>query len=284
MKLGDINLRLVDDGIFRLDGGAMFGIVPKPVWERTNPGDEANRIRLRACGLLIESEAGNILVDAGLGTKLNGNLNKIYAFEGSMLLRSLADAKLGPEDIRTVVFTHLHLDHCGGATHFDEAGRAVPTFPRAEHIVQRKEWEAANNPNERTAGSYRKDDFVPLEEAGLLRLVDGTEEIAPGVTVELTGGHTPGHQIVRIESGGKTAVFLGDLIATTGHVRLPYVMGYDLFPLEVMEKKRRLLDVALRENWLLVWEHDPEIEMGYLVKDGEKVRVRRLDHMSAGSR
>ena len=274
MRLGKMGIRLLDDGLFRLDGGAMFGIVPRALWERTNPSDESNRIDLRAGALLIQSGGKNILVDAGLGTKLNTRLLSIYDFKGSRLLQALADLGLTPDDIHEVVFTHLHLDHAGGATYLNESNRAVARFPEAEYVVQEREWEAATAPNELTKGSYVTDDFFPLEERGALRLVDGDCQLADGIELKLTGGHTEGHQIVLLESNGEKAVFLGDLIPTTSHLKLPYVMSYDLFPLKVLEEKRALIERALQENWLLIWGHDPKVKMGYLYREKGRILVR----------
>ena len=273
MTFGDMDIRLLDDGTFKLDGGAMFGIVPKPLWEKITPPDEANRIPLRTGVLLVRHQGRNILVDTGMGTKLSPKLRSIYGLGPSLLLGALAEAGLTPDDIDIVVFTHLHIDHAGGATRLDECGQATPAFPRAEHVIQTAEWQAAVNPNERTRGSYVPDDFVPLQDNGLVRLVDGDCDLTDGVKLVQTGGHTDGHQIVVLDSGGRKAAFLGDLIPTVSHLKLPYMMAYDLYPMDLVARKKALIETALAENWLLIWQHDPNIEMGYLRRQGDDVLV-----------
>lgn len=276
MRLGKMEIHLLDDGFFKLDGGAMFGVVPKALWRKTNPSDEENRIELRAGVLLIRTGEKNILVDVGFGTKLSPKLLRIYEFKESMLLPALANVELSPDDIHLVVFTHLHLDHAGGATYFNETGQAIPRFPKAEYIVQVKEWEAAMAPNELTKVSYVKENFFPLKEKGLLKLIDGDCQLTAGVKLKLTGGHTAGHQIVLLDSDGEKAVFPGDLIPTISHLKLPYIASYDLFPLEVLVEKRILIEKALQENWLLIWGHDPRVKMGYLYQQENKILVKEL--------
>lgn len=270
MKFGDYELIPLSDGIMRLDGGAMFGVVPKVFWEKANIPDEKNRIAIGVYPLLIKAKGCNILVDTGNGDKFSEKLLKIYGIEREpTLLKSLSDAGLKPEDIDIVINTHLHFDHCGGNTFLDKNGILRPTFPNARYVVQKVEWEEATNTNELTKASYLTENFTPVMEAGLVDLVDGDTEVVPGVKVARTQGHNKGHQSVMIESEGKTAFFLGDLIPTAGHIPLPYIMGYDLYPVELLEVKRRILREAFENHWLLIFEHDPEIRMGYLkeVKD-----------------
>ncbi len=293
MKLGDFELTIVSDGTFSLDGGGMFGVVPKVLWNKLTPADEANRIKLGLNCLLIQTKDKNILVDTGMGNKFDEKFKKMFNVNKTNdLISSLKDKGLNPEDIDIVINTHLHFDHCAGNTRFAEtrnlphqnefgAGQApseireiVPSFPNAQYIVQKREWEDAINPNERTRVSYLKENLIPIQEAGLLKLIDGNTEILPGIKTMVTGGHTAGHQSVLIESNNKRAFYLGDLIPTTAHIKVPYVMGYDLYPLDTIDKKREILEKALKEHWLLIFEHDPEIGMGYLEEDGKIKEIK----------
>ena len=277
MRFGNLELFSLSDGIMRLDGGAMFGVVPRVFWEKTNPADELNRIVIGVYPLLIKAEGCNILVDTGNGDKFSEKLLKIYGIEREpTLLKSLSDADLRPEDIEIVINTHLHFDHCGGNTLVDASGKLMPTFPNARYIVQKMEWEDATRLNELTKGSYLPENFIPLMQAGRIELVDGDMEVYPGVTVVHTPGHNRGHQSVKIESDGKTAFYLGDMIPTAAHVPLPYIMGYDLYPLELLEVKRRILREALEGRWLMIFEHDPKVRMGYLREGNGKLTVEEV--------
>ncbi len=265
IRLGDVRLHPLLDGSFRLDGGAMFGIIPRPLWEKLAPPDERNRIRLALRPLLVEAGGRRILVDTGAGDRWGEKERTLYAIDRRpTLLESLAAAGSGPDDIDTVVLTHLHWDHAGGAVTRDASGALVPTFPRAEHVVQKGEWEAATRPNERTRGSYRADDFLPLERAGRVRFVEGDVEIVPGVEMIRTGGHIRDHCVVRVRGGGRTAVYFADLVPTTAHLRPSFSMGYDLFPLDVLAWRKRLVGEALREGWICCFEHDPDVAAGTL--------------------
>lgn len=276
MRFGNLELLSLSDGIMRLDGGAMFGVVPRAFWEKTNPADELNRIVIGVNPLLIKAEGCNILVDTGNGDKFSEKLLKIYGIEREpTLLKSLSDAGFRPEDIDIVINTHLHFDHCGGNTSLMD-GKLSPTFPYARYIVQRAEWEDATKPNELTKASYLPENFIPLMESGRVELVDGDLEVYPGVTVVQTPGHNRGHQSVKIGSDGKTAFYLGDMIPTAAHIPLPYVMGYDLYPLELLELKRRILREALEWHWLMIFEHDPNVRMGYLREDNGKLTVEEV--------
>jgi len=277
MRFGDIELFSLSDGIMRLDGGAMFGVVPRVFWEKTNPADELNRIAIGVNPLLLKADGVNILVDTGNGDKFSEKLLKIYGIEREpTLLKSLSDADLRPEDIEIVINTHLHFDHCGGNTLVDASGKLMPTFPNARYIVQKMEWEDATRLNELTKASYLPENFIPLMQAGRIELVDGDMEVYPGVTVVHTPGHNRGHQSVKIESDGKTAFYLGDMIPTAAHVPLPYIMGYDLYPLELLEVKRRILREALEGRWLMIFEHDPKVRMGYLREGNGKLTVEEV--------
>jgi glyoxylase-like metal-dependent hydrolase (beta-lactamase superfamily II) len=249
----------------------MFGVVPRVLWEKRNPPDDKNRILMALRSLLIQTGRSNILVDAGIGSKGDKKFHEIYAVDRNPPLEAaLASCGLGPQDIHVVINTHLHMDHAGGNTH-REAGRAVPSFPRARYIVQEGEWRDATCPNERTRASYIAENFLPLEDSRQIEFVGEEEvEIEKGVFLWRTGGHTPFHQCVRVESDGLVALFLADLIPLTSHMSYPYIQSYDLFPLETLAKKKDLLPKALEEKWLLIFQHDPVVEAGYLKKEDGK--------------
>jgi len=269
VKFGAFDIQPVTDGRFRLDGGAMFGVVPKVLWEKCCQPDEQNRISLGLNCLLIRTGRKNILVDTGLGDKEDAEFQEMFAVERIPTLRdSLKMQGLQPEDIHMVVNTHLHFDHAGGNT-VRENGAIVPTFPRAKYFVQRGEYEDAARANERTRASYRRENFTPVAHVDQWEFMDGETELVPGVSVVVTEGHTRHHQSIKIESEGQIAFYLGDLIPTVSHLPLPYIMGYDLYPLQTLETKRWVLDRALSENWLLVFEHDPQVLMGRVRKDIE---------------
>jgi glyoxylase-like metal-dependent hydrolase (beta-lactamase superfamily II) len=270
VKLGQFNIFPVADGRFRLDGGAMFGVVPRVLWEKCCPADDLNRIPLSLTCLLIQAHRKNILVDTGLGSKHDEKFHRMFAVEQPPSLHdSLGNFDLSPNDIHMVINTHLHFDHAGGNTLRGEGGQTIPTFRKAQYLVQRGEYEDAIQANERTKASYRQENFTPIRESHQWEFLDGDTEWFPGVSVVVTPGHTEHHQSVKIESEGHTAFFLGDCIPTVSHLPLPYIMGYDLFPLQTLETKRWILDRAYEEGWLLIFEHDPRIEMGYVHKDLE---------------
>jgi glyoxylase-like metal-dependent hydrolase (beta-lactamase superfamily II) len=268
--LGAFELTSLSDGFFGLDGGAMFGVVPKPLWERVAPPDGRNRIRLGLRPLLVRGDR-ILLIDAGIGDKMDAKASDIYALDReSSLSHSLAAAGLSSEDVDLVLATHLHFDHAGGFTYRDAQSRVRSRFPRAQYLVRRGEWDDALSPNERNRASYMAENYVPLQEEGRLLLIDDDEEVMPGVKVRRTGGHTRAHQVVMIESGDRTAVFTADLIPTTAHVPLPWIMGYDLYPMETLEFKRRFLREAASREYLVLFEHDPATAAGYLrERDGK---------------
>ena len=269
MRLGAFDIFPVTDGRFRLDGGAMFGVVPKVLWERCCPADEKNRVQLALTCLLIRAHGKNILVDTGLGNKVDAKFTDMFAVDRtSPLTDSLTTLGLSADDIDLVINTHLHFDHCGGNT-VSAAGRLAPAFKKARYVVQRGEHADAVDANERTRASYRGENLLPLDERGHWELVEGDAELVPGVSVLVTGGHTTNHQVVKVESDGKVALFLGDLIPTVSHLPLPWIMGYDLHPMQTLQSKRWLLEQAFGEHWLLVFEHDPKVQMGYVKKDAE---------------
>jgi len=258
IRVGDFDVFGLREGFFLLDGGAMFGVVPKTLWEKLCPADGQNRIRLGLNSLVIRTPESVVLVETGIGTKTDKKLMGITCVQTEPgLLASLAAAGFKPEDVGFVVNTHLHFDHCGGNTVRDASGRLRPTFPSARYVIQKGEWDEARNPNEREKSSYLPEDFLPLEEAGVLELVDGDREIAPGVEVIVSPGHTRRHQSVKVTSRGETLFFLGDLVPTAAHIRAAYIMSYDLYPLETLETRKKLYEQAIAEDWLLAFVHDP---------------------------
>ena len=244
----------------------MFGVVPKPLWERRIPSDARNRIPLALRCLLIEAPNALVLVDTGVGNKYNEKFAEIYgvvnAGDPTQLEDGIRHAGFDPEAIDIVLNTHLHFDHAGGNTVLDELGQIRPSFPNARHVVQKGELEFAHSQNERIRASYLLENFEPITKAGLWEVVEGVTEVTKGVEVLPTPGHTPHHQSVLIKSDGDTACFLADVCPTSAHLPLPWIMGYDLEPLVTLESKRRLWMKAREENWLLIFEHDPRVPWG----------------------
>jgi glyoxylase-like metal-dependent hydrolase (beta-lactamase superfamily II) len=271
LTLGGWTLTPVETGYLWLDGGSMFGSVPKPLWSRTNPADERNRIRLAMRCLLAEGHGRRVLVDDGIGTKFPPKLVDIYRVEQDEqnLERSLAALGLTPADISDVVLTHLHFDHAGGSTRRDDGGRLVPRLPNARYYVQRRNWENALHPNPRERASYLPENFAPLEQSGVLDRWDGPQSPWPGFELVLADGHTRGQQLPRFSGTEGAAYFVADLIPTAAHVRIPYVMGYDVAAIETMEEKRALLARAVAEHAWILLEHDPATAWARPVADGD---------------
>jgi methylmalonyl-CoA epimerase len=276
IRLGDIDIVTVSDGFFYLDGGAMFGVIPKTFWEKKAPPDERNRIRMAMRCVLLHGPR-TMLIDAGSGDKMTPRQAEIYRFERDFNLQhSLPAAGVSPDAIDIVLATHLHFDHAGGFTERAADGSLRPRFPRAQYVVRRGEFEDAMSPNERTKGSYFLENYKPLADHNVLQLVDDDVSIMPGVRVRRTGGHTMHHQMVVIESAGKTAVFAADLLPTVAHLPEVWVMGYDLFPLDTLNFKRTFLREAIEREYLILFEHDPDIAAGYIREQGGKRYIERV--------
>ncbi|HEV8129412.1 MAG TPA: MBL fold metallo-hydrolase [Candidatus Eisenbacteria bacterium] len=259
VTIGPYTVRFISGGRFRLDGGAMFGVVPKTLWNRVAPADERNRIQMGMNCLLIEGNGKRVLVDAGSGTKIDAKFRDIYAIEKPEgLIYELAAAGAEPDQIDTVALTHLHFDHCGGGTTRGEDGVVRPTFPKAHYLIRRQEWDDAHHANERNRASYLSENYDPLAESGQLILHKDDMEILPGVWMKVLPGHTLGHQGVFFDVPGQRALYTVDLVPTVAHLPLPFIMGYDLYPMMTLETKRAILRDATREKWLLLLEHDPE--------------------------
>jgi glyoxylase-like metal-dependent hydrolase (beta-lactamase superfamily II) len=272
--LGRFRLHALDAGLQRLDGGAMFGVVPKPLWEKKIAPDERNRIPLAMRPLLVETGDELVLIDTGSGNKDDAKFKDIYGLENdgepTALEDSIRAAGFQPSDVTLVINTHLHFDHAGGDTVRQPDGSVVPAFPGARHVVQRYEWEFAHLQNERIRASYLLPNFEPVNEAGLFDFAEGVQEVVPGIQTWPTPGHTPGHSSVFIESEGESALYVADLVPTAAHLPLPWIMGYDVDPLITLETKRTVLHRVERERTLLVFEHDPTTPWGYLAPEEKR--------------
>jgi glyoxylase-like metal-dependent hydrolase (beta-lactamase superfamily II) len=276
VQFGQFEITPLLDARFRLDGGAMFGVVPKPLWERRAPADDRNRIAMSVRPLLIRTGGANVLVDAGIGDKMSEKETEIYGIDRTEHLDlSLAAAGLTARDIDVVIASHLHFDHAGGFTTLVD-GALLPRFPRARYVIRRGEWEDAMHPHERNRASYFAENYAPLERAGVVDFMDDDGEVVPGVSVWRTGGHTRHHQAIRIESGRRTAVFVADLMPTTAHVDPAWIMGYDLYPMDTLAAKKTLIAEALAGEYVIFFEHDPVIAAGVLRQDGKRLEVEAV--------
>lgn len=269
MRFGDLEFAIVNDGTFWLDGGTMFGVVPKPLWERRMRPDDRNRIRMGMNSLVIRAGGKNILVETGAGEKWDAKQRFIYGFEEkNRLPEQLRACGIPPEKIDLVINTHLHFDHCGWNTRM-VSGKAVPTFSTARYVVQRGQFEHAKQPNERDRASYFPDNFAPMEQSGQWWLLDSDAEIAPGVSVVRVQGHTRDMQCVKLSGGGKTALFLADLVPTRAHLPPAWIMAYDLEPMATLEAKKKWIPEIVRNGWLALFGHDADVPAAYLrEKDG----------------
>ncbi len=274
MKFGDYECFSVDMGRFVLDGGAMFGIVPRVLWERKIPADEKNLIPMNARSLLIQGREKNILVDTGLGSKLSEKMIKIYKIDedSTNIDKSLSKHGLTRQDITDVIITHLHFDHAGGSTCIKN-NKVVPTFQNATYYIQRKQWETANNPSVRDRASYMKENFMPLEEAGVLKLIDGPTEIFKGIDLIVTKGHTLGQQHPLIKGETSCLFYCADLMPTSAHLPAAWNTAYDNYPMVLIEEKKKLLSRALKENWILFFEHDPNIAAATIMQGEKSIEI-----------
>jgi glyoxylase-like metal-dependent hydrolase (beta-lactamase superfamily II) len=260
--LGDFELTIVSDGAYFLDAGSMFGVVPKSLWGKKVQANERNLMVMGENSVLIRTGKKNVLVETGIGNKLGEKLKAIYE-PGEKLLENLSAVGLAPEDIHVVINSHLHFDHCGWNTVYRD-GKAVATFPNAKYYAQRGEWEHGRRQLERDRVSYISDNYDPLVDSGQMQLLNGDAEILPGISVRLYPGHTKYMQAIMIESGGKTACYISDLIPTTAHLDLTWVMSYDVYPLETIESRKRFYARAVPEKWLTIFTHDHYTPWGYL--------------------
>ncbi len=277
MPLGDLELVSLCDGFFALDGGAMFGTVPRTLWEQRLPPDDRHRVPLSMRPLVVRHDGVTLLIDAGCGDKMDAKAAGIYGLDRTYhLAHSLAEAGLAVDDIDIVVASHLHFDHVGGFTERRADGRVVPRFPNARYIAHRDEWHDATHPHERSRASYVAENFLPLLEAGVLTLVDDNFEFAPGVRYRRSGGHTAHHQVVTITSGGRTAVFAADMYPTATHVPDPWVMGYDLYPVDTLSFKRAFAREAVEHEYVVFFEHDATMAAGVFREAEGKRRVDRV--------
>jgi glyoxylase-like metal-dependent hydrolase (beta-lactamase superfamily II) len=262
LKLGDLEFHVLVDGYVALDGGAMFGVVPKAMWEKKIPSDSRNRIRLAMNCLLVHAGGKRILVETGMGAKMSPKLRDIYGVEGPFLNDRLADHGLDPSEIDIVINTHLHFDHCGGNTRV-EKDKVVAAYPNAKYVVQRGEFEHAKHPNERDRVSYMHENYEPLASAKLA-LLEADRAIAPGVELIRIPGHTANMQCVKLTGGGKTAFFLADLVPTTAHLPLPWIMGFDLYPMTTLENKKKWIPELIHEGWIALFCHDSKTQAAYI--------------------
>jgi glyoxylase-like metal-dependent hydrolase (beta-lactamase superfamily II) len=284
MQLGDYRVEIVPDTIFRLDGGAMFGVVPRILWSRVCPPDEHNRVRLNMNCLFVETATERVLIETGIGEKWTPKQASLYGIERE---RSFTESLrritgVGPEEMSIVVNTHLHFDHAGGNTKTDDEGRAVPAFPNARYFVSRGEYQHAETPHERDRASYLPENWRPLKESGQLELKDADYEVVPGLRMETITGHSQTMQCVRLTRGGQTLFGFADLVPTRAHVALAWIMGYDLYPVETLEAKKRLLPQAARESWLCLFYHDAEAPLCRVVEEDGKLRAEGYEEKQEG--
>jgi len=265
LTLGDFELTAVSDGIYHLDGGAFFGVVPKVMWERKVKADEKNRVPTGLNSVVVRTGHHTVLIETGIGNKLSERMKKIYG-QPAKLLENLGAAGVSPEDIDVVINTHLHFDHCGWNT-VRKGDKMVATFPRAKYYAPEGEWQYARRPSERDAISYIPDNYDPLVQSSQMALPKGGEEIVPGVSVRTFPGHTAYMQAVIVQSGGQTACYISDLIPTTAHLDITWGMAFDLYPLQTIENKKQYYARAIPEKWLTMFTHDPNVPWAYVEKD-----------------
>lgn len=269
--------RIISDGILKMDGGSVFGPIPKVVWENSVTTDRKNRITLGLNCLLLQVNGKNVLVDTGVGSKDNNRDKESLGLVPSRMVKGLKAAGLTPKDINAVILSDLHFDHCGGCTRLDRTGAIVATFPKARYYVQRASWEEAYHPGERFRHAYREDNFAPIEERGQLELLDGDADIFPGLRVIVCEGPAKGHQMVMFNHGGERIVFLGDLVPTPHHLNPAVISAFDYSPEDTLQQKRELLTAAEKQGWLLVFSHGHDTRAGYLERRAEMTYLRPVD-------
>lgn len=270
MRLGEFEIHLLVAGGWHPDGGTMFGVIPKVLWERQKPANDRNQVTAACVGAIIRHRGKVIVCETGIGTKLDEKrAQREGTWEPDGLLSSMRKLSIRPDEVDIVLSTHLHWDHAGGFTRRRREGSLELTFPKAKHFVQQAEWDFAQDPDPRSRAGYLADDFLPVAEAGLVEFVDGEAEVVPGLELRLTGGHTPGHQLVLVRASDDLAcVVTGDLVGTVPHLRVPWTMGADLDVLRVEKEKARLLEDAARHRWLLILSHESDQPAGYVSEDG----------------
>ena len=277
MNLGTSTINIISDGIYHVDGGGVFGQIPKTKWERFIKPDRRNRVKLSLNSLVIKTPQSNILIDTGAGTKRTDLLKEQYGLNGNKLLRGIRSLGLTARDIDIIILTSLQFDHAGGATKLDRTGVAVPAFPKAKYIVQRSSWEKANNPGQRFSGNYFEDDFLPLYEKDQLQIIDGDSMIIPGVSVELANGPAEGHQIVLIQKGSEKIAYVSDLIPTPYHLDPSYIAAKDESPNDTLEQKLKILETSLGNGWLIIFGHSLEYKSGYISRQNGTMRFDPID-------
>jgi glyoxylase-like metal-dependent hydrolase (beta-lactamase superfamily II) len=275
MKFGEYRVEIIPDCEFRLDGGAMFGVVPRNLWARVNPPDDQNRIRMNMHCLFIEADGERILIDTGIGEKWSDKHRAMYGIDRALSFDESLKAVAGvaAPDITIVINTHLHFDHAGGNSIWNDAGQAVPAFPNARYFISEAEYEHAESPTERDRASYFPENWRPIKESGQLELKASDYEVVPGLKMETHAGHNRSMQCPRLVQNGKTLFGFSDLVPTRAHVPYAWVMGYDLYPLETVEAKKKLLPQAAQENWTCLFYHDPDQALGKIVEENGKLRV-----------
>ena len=289
LVINDYEICPLPAGLFGLDGGAMFGTVPKVLWEKNIPADDKNRIPMEARALLLKKPGLNIVIDSGnggdfiakYGEKLGSKFQEMYNVDqsGPSLIKSLTRHGITPEDVHHVILTHLHFDHAGGAT-TEKNGKLVPTFPKAQYYVQRKNLETAQKPNIREKASYFPANFEPLQQAGCLKLLEGDiQNLLPGVSVFVSHGHTQGQQVVKVSDDKNSLLYCADLVPTSSHVRSAWIMGYDLNPMLLIEEKQILLKLAAEKKWYLYFEHDPFCDAATIQLQGADFAIEQRWHL-----
>jgi len=278
MKLGDYRVEIVPDCEFRLDGGAMFGVVPRNLWSRTFPPDEQNRIRMNMNCVFVDTGSEKVLIETGIGDKWSEKHVGMYGIDRKRSFAESLQAIAGVKasEITIVINTHLHFDHAGGNTKHDESGALVPSFPNARYFISRAEHEHAESPSDRDRASYLVENWRPLKESGQVELKDADYEVVPGLSMQTYAGHNRSMQCWRLDRGGQTLFGFADLVPTRAHVPFAWIMGYDLYPVETLEAKKRLLPQAAREAWTCLFYHDPDQPLGRIVKDAGKLRQVEL--------